>query len=248
MRLIIFFLISVISINCFAGTRDESVPDQTHIDYAANTDYILKLYGVDDENDRVAASAVALNNKWIITAAHIVKGGKDFYIKHDKKRINVVEVIVHKDFKKHHFGYHDIAVCMLDSKLDLDFYPELYSDKDEVGKQVFICGYGMTGTFNTGVNFSDSNKRAGTNIIDKSERSLLVCGIGSNGKYPKTKYEFLICGGDSGGGLFIDKKLAGINSCVISDDGDPNSDYGDESGHTRISLYYDWIKEKIKND
>jgi V8-like Glu-specific endopeptidase len=248
MKLIIFFIVTVISLNCFGGTRDESVPDQTHIDYAANTDYILKLYGIDNEGDNVVASAVALNPRWIITAAHIVKDGKAFYTEYDKKKINLIKIIPHENFKKYNFGYNDIAVCKLDTDLNLNFYPELYFDKNEINKQAYICGYGMTGTFSTGVTTVDSNKRAGTNMIDKLEKNLLICGIGSYGKNPKTKYEFLICGGDSGGGLFIDKKLAGIHSCVIARDGNPNSNYGDTSGHTRVSLYYNWIKQRIEND
>lgn len=245
MKLILFLLLILVNLNCFAGTRDPSVSDKQHIEYANNTDYVVKISGIDSEGDRVAASAVLLNPRWIITAAHIVKDGKDFSVQLKNNRIKISKIICHKDFKRLNFGFHDIAVCELESNIDLDFYPELYSKKDEVGNQVYICGYGMTGTFATGVKLSDSNKRAGTNMVDRCERSLLICGIGSYNKNPKTKYEFLICGGDSGGGLFIDKKLAGINSCVLADDGASDSDYGDESGHTRISLYYDWIRENI---
>jgi hypothetical protein len=62
----------------------------------------------------------------------------------------------------------------------------------------------------------------------------------------RTELEFLICSGDSGGGLFINKKLAGINSCVLAADKKPNSSYGDDAGHTRISKYVPWIKQKIE--
>jgi secreted trypsin-like serine protease len=73
------------------------------------------------------------------------------------------------------------------------------------------------------------------------ERSCLICSI-SGGK--KTELEFLIASGDSGGGLFLDGKLAGINSFVSAEDGKTNSSYGDESGHTRISLYREWIERE----
>ena len=59
--------------------------------------------------------------------------------------------------------------------------------------------------------------------------------------------EFLISPGDSGGGLFIDSKLAGIHSGVIEDK--PNkgkSKYGAVSLHTRISTYYDWINDSVQ--
>ena len=60
-----------------------------------------------------------------------------------------------------------------------------------------------------------------------------------------TELEFLIGSGDSGGGLFLDGKLAGINSCVLAIDKKPNSTYSDESGHTRVSKYIDWINLTI---
>ena len=60
--------------------------------------------------------------------------------------------------------------------------------------------------------------------------------------------EFIICPGDSGGGLFIDKKIAGINSCVIATDGKPNSTYTDEGGHTRISQHLDWIHSVLESE
>jgi len=72
---------------------------------------------------------------------------------------------------------------------------------------------------------------------------LLVCSL-KGGK--KTALEFLIANGDSGGGLFIDKKLAGINSCVMADDKSLNSNYNDWSGHTRVSLHKPWIDKMIK--
>jgi hypothetical protein len=64
----------------------------------------------------------------------------------------------------------------------------------------------------------------------------------------ESRLEFLISHGDSGGGLFINKKLAGINSLVFSSDGKPDSSWRDESGHTRISLFIDWINNTIKSN
>ena len=63
-----------------------------------------------------------------------------------------------------------------------------------------------------------------------------------------TELEFLISHGDSGGGLFIDGQLAGINSSVLSKDGKTDSNYGDESCHTRISRYKDWLDDVMNKD
>lgn len=58
--------------------------------------------------------------------------------------------------------------------------------------------------------------------------------------------EYLIGGGDSGGGYFLEEGgdwfLAGIHSFGASIDvNGPNSTYGDFSGSTRVSSFNDWI-------
>jgi hypothetical protein len=107
-----------------------------------------------------------------------------------------------------------------------------------------ISGYGVTGTFVTGGIKIDGKKRAGSNIINHVDRDLLVCDPSPRSHNSRiTELEFLIASGDSGGGLFIDGKLAGINSCVMRVGGSPKSTYNEESGHTRISKFISWIKE-----
>jgi secreted trypsin-like serine protease len=51
----------------------------------------------------------------------------------------------------------------------------------------------------------------------------------------------MIAPGDSGGPLFIGRELAGINSFTMADRGPLNSREGEETGHTRVSLYLEWI-------
>jgi hypothetical protein len=59
--------------------------------------------------------------------------------------------------------------------------------------------------------------------------------------------EYLIGGGDSGGGYFLQENgqwfLAGVHLFGASVDGFPNSTYGDFSGSSRVSMYVDWIEE-----
>ena len=107
-------------------------------------------------------------------------------------------------------------------------------------------GYGITGNFNTGAKVSDGKKRAGSNVIDYIEKHILVCSASKPGNRI-TELEFLISNGDSGGGLFIDQKLAGINSGIMCSDKKLDSSYGDESCHTRISIHRDWIIKTINS-
>lgn len=237
----LFLLSSLIS---YAGTIDPSVPDEEYINYAKDFKYVYKICGTYKNGGLFCASAVAINSHWVVTAAHVVKDYQISFVHKEDKAYLVRDVIVHEDFDDKKFGFGDIALVYVADNLGLDFYPELYTDGDEVGKICSISGYGFTGTFITGSIKSDDLQRAGSNHIDSVENDLLICSAIKGDK--KTSLEFLICSGDSGGGLFIGNKLAGINSCVFADDKKPNSNYGDQSGHTRVSKYAQWIKDRIQ--
>lgn len=246
-NLIVGFLIFLGS-SAISGTIDPTTQDEKYIEYGAKFDYVLEIMGSYEHEkgkNTFTASAVAIGPNWVLTAAHVVKGSRFVFLydEHKKRAILVDEVITHRDFEDKEFGFADIALCYTTSDIGLSFYPPLYEDEDEINKLCSISGYGQTGTFNTGTYISDGKKRAGSNKIDKIENNLLIC---SPSKIDKTSLEFLIGSGDSGGGLFIDGKLAGINSCVTAIGKKPNSAYNDESGHTRVSKFVSWIKDNMQ--
>lgn len=248
MKYLLCFLVLFICLPSYSGTINPSVPDSKYVQYGESFNFIVRIGGIDDKNQKFLASAVVVNENFILTAAHVVYNCKSCYIISDNKDIiHINEVICHKDFNKDKFGIGDIAIGKLSKKLELKFYPPLYSKNDELNKVCSIAGYGLTGNFNTGVSRGDGLRRAGSNVVENIFNDLLICSPSRNAKDKLTELEFLICSGDSGGGLFIGDSLAGINSCVLSDPGDsPNSSYGDESGHTRISKYIDWINLNMK--
>lgn len=227
----------------YSGTIDPNIDDSKYIEYGQKFKYVQKLCGTyKDNGGPYCASCVIISDKWALTACHVVENAEICIIKEGDKSYIVDNIICHEDFKSHEFGSNDIALLHIKDAIVLDFYPNLYSERDEVNKICCISGYGLTGNFNTGVKTSDNRRRAGSNKIDKIEKELLVCSPSVSNK---TELEFLICSGDSGGGLFIGNKLAGINSCVFTEDKKPDSTYGDEGGHTRISSYISWIKRHI---
>lgn len=247
MKSILYILcwILLISITS-AGTIDPNISDQKYVEYGQKFKCVLEIAGAYDEDNsqKFCASAVAIDPRWVLTAAHVVKDSKVafLYDSNSKKTIYIDNIICHKDFDANQFGFADIALCHTESDINTEFYAVIYEDKDEIDKICSIAGYGHTGNFNTGINKWDGKRRAGSNKVDYIENDLLVC---SPSLKDKTELEFLIGSGDSGGGLWIDGKLAGINSCVFTEDSITDSDYGDSSGHTRISKFKDWIKEKL---
>lgn len=230
---------------CHAGTRDPSVADKDHLKYGEEFHSVVRVEGKcgcgKGEDHGFNGSGVAISGNWVVTAAHVVDGNKDVVVKIGDKVFPADSVIVHEDFDDSRVGHCDIALCRCAGDFGLEFYPGLYDDDDEVSKVASISGYGTSGSFSTGAVVSDGKRRAGSNIIARTERDVLVCVLSDR----KTKLEFIIAPGDSGGGLFIGNRLAGINSFVMADDGKPDSDYGDESAHTRVSKFVPWIRGKM---
>lgn len=244
MKTILFLAISWIGYSIvLAGTTDPNINDQHYLNYGEKFACVVSLCGTENNDDLYCASGVVIKPNWVLTAAHVIKNAKTGNILINDKKIKVDIFIPHEKFEKNNFGYYDIGLVYCNSGIELDFYPELYRGDDEVDKICSLSGYGIKGTFITGQKIGDNKKRAGSNKIAGIENQLIICNL----KDRNTSMEFLISSGDSGGGLFINRKLAGIHSCVMATDGNTNSNYSDESGHTRISQQIEWI-ESIIND
>lgn len=230
------------SANLLAGTIDPTVKDQKYLEYAEGFPFVGQYLGIGSDGNPILGSAVAYMDDIVLTAAHVVEDSKSSFIHINGLLIKVKKHIVHEKYRTNAYGYFDIAVIILDKNIGLKWYPRLYESQDEISKICSLSGFGKTGTFKTGATILDSKQRAGSNKIDSIDRGLLICTPSTG---PKTALEFLIASGDSGGGLFIDGRIAGIHSCVIGIGKKSNSEYGSESGHTRISDHIEWIRKNI---
>jgi hypothetical protein len=242
-RLALLFFILCFS-NVYAGTIDPSVDDDKYLKYGEEYKCVLPIMGILDDNlnSNFRGSCIVIDRYHILTAAHVVQNSITQHVLYENKAYPCLIVAIHAKFDMTKKASHDIAIARLQRAIDLEFYPSLYKKNDESGKVCGMAGYGFHGNFKTGylVSNYDNKKRAGSNIIDGIEGDVLTYSITQKNK---TSLEFLISPGDSGGGLFIDQKLAGIHSFIYNKNGKADGRYGNVGCSTRVSEYIDWINK-----
>ena len=264
-RLVRFIVLAGSASYSFAGTIDPNTPDSRYVAFGQQFPSVIRIRADIDElspkeeaespkTDKLATkffrqygSLAIIRPHWALTAAHVTTGAHNHTAYKDNKAEYPLRIFVHPDFDDEIIGYNDIALCYSAKDFQLDFYTPLYTEQDEVGKDITMAGYGLRGTFRTGAVVSDGKKRAGQNTIDSISRAVLTCSasLGAGLDSKKKPLEYMISPGDSGGGMYIGDKLAGINSFLMAVDKVPDGTYGDDSAFTRVSLYVDWIESQI---
>lgn len=157
----------------------------------------------------------------------------------------------------------DIALLKLKNAVQNVTPAQLYATRDEYGKVGTYVGFGNTGNGfwgdvypnkfdgNTGFQISRNPvKRAGQNVIDGFNGSNILLSdfddpyrsSNRSGSPVPLNLEYSIGNGDSGGGMFINGKVAGVHSY-----GDNNSRYGELFGSTRVSSFARWISDVVSN-
>ena len=168
----------LLPIQAYCGTIDPSVSDAKYVEYGKKYECVLPIVGVmgDTMNNHFRASCIVIDEYHILTAAHIVEGTITQHVLYKNKAYPCSLVAIHGKYDSKNIGYNDIAVARLQKPIKLDFYPELYSDKDEKNKVCGLSGWGHHGDFNTGWVMStfDNTRRAGSNIIDGTAARLFI--------------------------------------------------------------------------
>lgn len=241
MLLLIFAFASVVA---SGGTIEDTISDARYKQYGATfAPYTRPLRGVDKAGRTPHGTCVLISPHWALTAAHVtedlVAAGIEMP---DGERI-VTKFVPHPEFT-HDFGWHDIALVHVSKPFGLLKYPPLSDGTEKLGSVAAAAGYGVTGRLSTGIRFDDAGLRAGTMRLVAEERAVLVCAISRH----NSPLPYCIAPGDSGGPLWAtasdgSTRLVGINSCVSrKGGGKPRHIAGEESCHTRVSLYLEWIR------
>lgn len=244
----LFFLLCSGTVS--AGTRDPNVPDSKYLEFGKKFHSVVRLRTTVDKPGpapgvmtRRYGTAVVIRPHWILTSAHITDNTFDAVVTANEREYPLTAVLQHKDYTPALHGTNDLALGYSATAIEMEFYPALYTRKDELFKPVTFAGFGWSGTFLTGGNIEDGKKRGGSNIVTEFADSVLVCDAAPTGR---TALEMLICPGDSGGGLFIGNELAGINSHLMAWDGVADGTVDDKAAFVRVSLYADWVESNIR--
>jgi secreted trypsin-like serine protease len=245
-----FILVAAVAVCLTGGTINPLVDDGKHVEYGDKFVHVARIRCEGEKTDDnptgvCMASCVIISPRHILTAAHVVRNTERWTITATDGKARTLDRVVPHPKYGHGNGSNDIAIGRLREPIAMDWYPAIYAGGDESGKTVAIAGYGMRGNFRDGITGSDSKRRAGSNIVDSATGDYLICSISGP---PWTTLEFLICAGDSGGGLFLGNELAGINSCIMAEGRTPTATYGEESVHVRLSVHRDWIREEMNRE
>lgn len=251
-----------------AGTIRDDRPDSSYLNLAGLYPSVGQfLFQRNSASGTWLGSGTLVAPNWVLTAGHVVDDAASMEFNIGGSTYNATNWFAYDKWHGDLGSGYDIGLVEFSDDISTasGIDPaQLYAGTDEVGKVATIVGYGYTGTGITGATTYDGQKRAGNNVVDallstrgKESRVLLTDFDNPNsisdsswGSSSPLDLEYMIAGGDSGGGLFIDvggvDLLAGVNSFgwgLI--DGNPDSDYGDASGHTRVSSFVDWISSFV---
>jgi hypothetical protein len=242
-----------------AGTIRHDRSDSQYLALGAGADYLsVGRFQGSTGTSNYSASGTLIAPDWVLTAGHVVDAAQSLIFTLNGTRYSATNWVANPQWKGDLLAGYDIGLVHLSSPVTNVQPATRYTGTSEVGRVGTAVGYGMTGTGLTGTTIFDGQKRGEQNVIDKLQNSrLFLSDFDSPSKRTESKMgsnrpldlEGLIGPGDSGGGVFINvggkAYLAGVNSFAGAYDGKVDSDYGDISGHVRVSAFNSWIDSVI---
>lgn len=223
-------------------------------------------------NEKSWGSCVLIDKKYVLTAAHLFvkKGnriGEDnaFMFEYDGKKYQAAEIFVHPGFLKESKDANDIAIVRLNEEVRNVVPAILNTAFNELKMEVTIVGYGANQpSLPTDGQVAYGEKIAGKNVIDSlcgleidGQAAKLACDFDSPlnrassvmGSDTTLPLEYMVNGGDSGGGAFFNVNgnwlLVGICAHISVQVQQQNGYYGSVCFFTRVAAYSKWIADDM---
>jgi len=210
----------------YGGSLHHKFKDNDYIAYAENMP-IVKIIA-----DDKFCSGVPVSESAILTIKHAIEYQNNIQIFYNDLLLGIRNITYHKK--------EDLAIINLKDLINCNDIA-YYEDVPLIGKVCSIGGYGVKHE-NGKRNNLDLVKRGGQNQIIWETDSYFECCMDDMNS---VDLEFIPTIGDSGGPVFIDNKLVGLNKYVKSTDGLADSSYGDISGHIKLRKYVSWIQARL---
>jgi hypothetical protein len=262
--LVVILVVLVMALTpAWAGTIRDDRADSAYLALGAGYANVGRI-NVSTPSGNYIGSGTLIASNWVLTAGHVVDDVTAATFSIGGTVYTAESWRAHSKWNGDLLNGNDIALIKLATEIGGITPAERYTGSGEYLAVGTAVGYGMTGTGLTGAVTFDGQKRAGNNVIDafygknprKTPKIFLSdfdnpadAGDNAYGDATALEMEYLIAPGDSGGPVFIDvdgiPHLAGVNSFGASFDGNTDADYGDVSGHTRVSQFNNWIDDII---